>query len=337
MEITILIPHWKTKEMTTYSVAQFLKCKGKHNVTIIVIDNSYPDESIYGLNVFDEIEIIQNTSTKISSHGIAFDMAMPYVKTEWFMCAESDSFPTQENYLDYYEDLINKGYDFAGSLLQLSGGQFIHPTGAIYKKSVWEEAKKYCDNIEYRFFPNLSRFGNFDCHLMVHKRFAETFLNNPGKYIEVGKDYKDKTKEQILASEEHYSPIINPFHNGMGNTHELLSTYGYRNIESEPPHTLLNNNENLVSRIGMEPGQWFCYWQLAMGKKMFVIPTDTKWLPNRENQQQEYTKMENGFTHLWGVSAYKDCNSEELQDIIKFKNNQVEELYNSLPEHQKIK
>lgn len=336
MEITILIPHWKTKEMTTYCVAQFIKYKGNHNLSIIVIDNSYPDESIKGLDVFsDTITILKNTSDKISSHGIAFDMAMPYVKTEWFMCAESDSFPTQENYLDYYEDLINTGYDFAGSLLQLSGGQFIHPTGAIYKKSIWEEAKKYCDNIEYRFFPNFSRYGNFDCHLMVHIRFAEAFLKNPGKYIEVGKDYKDKTKEQILISEEHYSPIINPFHNGMGNLHELLSTYGYRNIESESPHILLNNIENLINRIGEEPGQWFCYWQIAIGKKMFAIPTKTKWLKGRENQQQEFTIMENGFKHLWGGSAYHKCDTPELQDIVQFKKKQIQELYNSLPDYQK--
>lgn len=337
MEFTILIPHFKTKKITAYSVSQFIKYRGKHNIDIIVINNSYPDDSINSLKPFEkDIIIINNTYTKISSHGVAFDMAMPFVKTEWMLTAESDSFPTKEGYLDYYEDLINKGYDCAGSLLQLSGGQFVHPTGCIYRKSIWEEAQKYCDNIEYKYFPNMSRFGGFDSHLMVHKRFFDVFINNPEKYIELAKDYKGNTKEQMLEKLYHYQPICNVFHNGMGNLNELFATYGQRNIESEVPHILLNNNDNLVNRMGSEPGQWFCYWQLAMGKKIFYIPTETKWMPNRENQQQEYTKMENGILHLWGVSSYNECSVDELQDIVQFKKNQVDELYDSLPENQKI-
>ena len=85
----------------------------------------------------------------------------------------------------------------------------------------------------------------------------------------------------------------------------------------------------------MEPGQWLCYWMLANGYKVYDIPTETVWLPGRENQQQQYTKMQNGFTHLWAITAYNDVADESLKDIIDFKKNQLEELYNSIPANQR--
>ena len=67
-----------------------------------------------------------------------------------------------------------------------------------------------------------------------------------------------------------------------------------------------------------------------------MIPTETAWMPNRINQQQEYTITEAGFRHEWGLSSYYKNSNEDIQDIIEFKNNRVDELYNSLPEHLKI-
>ena len=128
MKFTILIPHYRNGMTTAYAVSQFLKFKGRHDVSIVVIDNSYPDKSIEMLKPFEDIHILPHISNKLSSHGIAFEMATNIINSEWFIAAESDSFPTQENWLDYYEDLIKQGYDCAGSLLQLSGGEYVHPS-----------------------------------------------------------------------------------------------------------------------------------------------------------------------------------------------------------------
>ncbi len=337
MDFTILLPHFRTGKMTAFTLSQLLKHKGKHNIDIIVIDNNTGDGSTEYFKPFErDILYLPYPKNKIQSHGLAYDFAMSHVRTDYFVTIESDSFPTNPHWLDYIEDLINKGYDSGGSLLQLSGGIYQHPAGAFYKKSIWKELKKYSDNIQYKYFPNMARKDGFDCHLMVHERFVNVLLSNPDKFIELSKDYKGKTKEEILHKAIEYSPIISPFHNGMGNLQESFTTYGRRNIESEVPHILLDNNENFIHRIGHEPGQGICYWQLATGKKLFFVPTEVKWLPGRDNQQQEYTLMENGFKHLWGVSAYSGCDSKELQDIVLFKENQVEELYNSLPENKKI-
>lgn len=333
MHITVLIPHYRTKKMTTYSVAQFIKNKGRHKVDIIVIDNSYPDDSIKCLDLFkDEVTIISNAITdKIQSHGIAFEMAMPHVKTEYFVTAESDSFPTNDKWLDYYEQLINNGATWGGSILKLSGGQFVHPTGAFYLKKHWEDAKEYCNNVEYSYFNNMSRYNDFDCHLMVHNRILEEFLAEPSKYVDLVYDYKELSKEQIIQRLNFYKPMVSPFHNGMGILQESYHTYGQRSISSEVPNILLDNKENFIHRIGYEPGQWFAYWLIATGRKGSPIPTEIKWMRNRGFQQQEYTLTESGVKHLWGISAYHEANGENVKDIIDFKKNQVDKLYDSLP------
>ena len=99
----------------------------------------------------------------------------------------------------------------------------------------------------------------------------------------------------------------------------------------------MDNKKALINRVGYEPSQWISYWHLAMGKKTFAIPTEIKWLPNRGGQQQEYTLMENGFIHRWGISAYHDGGNEDTQDIAKVKTSLPDILYDTLPDHQKIK
>lgn len=336
MTISILIPHWKTGMMTAYSISQLLKYKGKHEIEILVIDNNAGDGSVEYLKPFSkQIKYQAYPKDQLQSHGIAFDYILPYVKTDWFITIESDSFPTQDNWLDYYEDLINKGYDGAGSLLQLSGGEYMHPCGALYNKKIWQEAKRYCNDVQFAYFPNMSVHTGFDCHLMIHKDIVEDVLNSPYDYIELAHNYKGNSRIEIINKMMYYSPVVAPFHNGMGMTNESLKTYGFRNIESEVPAILLKDKPKLINRIGYEPGQWFTYWQLAMNKNLFFIPTETKWIDGKPGTQQEYTLMGNGFKHIWGVSAYKDVDPEDK--IAKIKQAIPEQLYNSLPENQKIK
>ncbi len=333
MDITIMIPHYKTPKMTLYSVYEFIRNKGRHNISIIVIDNNAGDGTIESLRVFGkQIEIYFYPKDILQSHGISFDWVMPHVKTDYFITVESDSFPTNDKWLDYYEGLINQGYDAAGSLLQLSGGYYLHPCGAIYSKKLWQEAKEYCDNIEYTYFPNMCKKEGFDCHLMVHNRALNPFLNAPDLFVPLADGYKNKTQSEILGRSKYYKPVVGPFHNGMGNLQESVKTYGQRNLEKDVPEILLNNEETFIRRIGYEPGQFLTYWMLATGKKVFSIPTETFWMPNRVNQQQERTINICGFTHVWGGSSWKFCDKPDVQDIVKRKQDVENELWDSLPE-----
>jgi hypothetical protein len=330
MNFTILLPHYKTGKMTAFAVHELLRLKGKHKVKVIVINNG--GGGIEELARFGkQITILNYPSTMMQSHGIAFDFAMHKVTTDYFITVESDSFPTQENWLDYYEDLANKGVDCAGSLLKLSGGEYIHPAGAMYKRDVWVEAMNYARGIPYDYFPNMSDRGDlehFAYHLMVKKEITPNFVQDPEfQGIKLHHSYKWLDSAAILAKRDYYLPATGVFHNGMGLNDESISTYGNRKI-GDPVY--LDHMEPIIHRVGYEPGQWFCYWMAQSGKVIYQIPTETKWLPNRENQQQEYTIMENGFKHLWGVTAYHGCEVSEFKDVIDFKQQQMEELWQTL-------
>ncbi len=326
---TIIIPHYKSK-ITAYTVHKILQ-HSKRKVHIIVVDNSN-GEGIEYLNPYAQhITLLSYPPNLMQSHGLAYDYAMEVVETEWFICMESDSYPTQDNWLDYYDNLIDKGYDAAGSLLTLSGGLYMHPAGALYKRSVWEEAKHYVRTIEYAYFPNMIESEGFDCHTMVRADVLVNFLDLPHLYGELAKGYKGKDKKYFLQKLEEYRPIAESvFHNGMGNAQESIHTFTLRSIHSDPYKIMQDNEDDVILRIGFEPGQFLCYWMLANDKRLFYIPTEIKWLKGRQNQQQEYTLTDNGVRHEWGISAYHKCDAELLQDIVEFKAKKVEELYNSI-------
>lgn len=323
--------------MTAYSIAQLLKHKGHHEIEIFVVDNSPTDDSKRYFQPFeDQIHYFEYPSERLQSHGIAFDYVIPFVETEYFITIESDSFPVWGGWLDYYEELIDADVDAAGSILTLSGGVYFHPCGMLYKKSVWQEAKAYCETIEYKYFPNMSMKESFACHLMVHNSVLEKFLEEPEDYIILSEGYKPYSKQKAMERAAYYLPTCNPFHNGMGSNQESVLTYGQRTFSIDVPNVLLNNKQKLIGRIGYEPGQWLTYWMFAMNKKVVSIPTEVKWLKNRENEQQEYTLNRAGFKHLWCGSAYLDMKGGDFNDVYEFKHNQIEGLYNSLPEEQKI-
>lgn len=340
MKVSILIPHFKTGKICAYAISQLLKYKGRHEIEIIVVDNNFGDGSAeYLLPFSSDIRYVGYPKDKTQSHGIAFDYALEndFVSNDYFITIESDSHPTKDNWLDSYEKLINKGFDSAGSLLKLSGGSFVHPCGALYKKSVWKEAKEYADNIQYDYFPNMGAKEGFDCHIMIKKNKVQRILEEPEDYMELAKSYKGLSKEDMLAKRDYYRPVTGVFHNGMGKFQESIKTFGNRDTNSGRQDVLLDNKDHIIYRIGEEPGQWLCFWQLAMGKNIALMPTEIKWMRNRGGQQQEYTIMENGFKHIWSVSAYHENTNPEFQDIVTFKSKVVEDLYNSLPENQKIK
>lgn len=337
MKFSILIPHYKSK-ITAYAISELFKYKGRHEIDIFVVNNNVGDGSEkYLLPFMGGINYIKYPKDRLQSHGCSFDYILPQIKTEWFITIESDSFPAKDNWLDYYENLILQGIDCAGSILELSGGCYLHPCGALYKKTIWEEAKTYCDNIPYQYFPNMSRKEGFDCHLMVHNDIAERFLDNPDDYIVLSESYKPYSKGMALERLKNYRSIKNPFHNGMGGNEESIKTYRQRTFNTEIPTLLLDGKRKLLNRIGNEPGQWLSYYHFATNKKVFSIPTEIKWLPNRERQQQEYTINEAEFCHLWAGSSFLDMKDGKMNDVYEFKKKQIDDLYNSLPENQKIK
>jgi hypothetical protein len=342
MNISVLIPHYKTWKMSFFAIHQLLKFRGRHQLDIWVVDNNPFDGTAKNLEYYgDKIKIVPYPSDRMQSHGIAYDYVVPRLRTEIFATLESDSFPTSTDWLDWIELLEKDGYDSGGSCLDLSGGQFVHTAGAFYKKSIWQKAKRYVDSIEYIYLPDCAMKEGHACHLMVHKSVFDQFVMNPKALIELSDIYFSESEEEtltILKTEQlRYLPVARGvFHQSMGNTDESFFTYGSRDVMTERDNIIMDNKKPFLRRLGMEPGQWMCYWMLTNGYKPYAIPTETVWLPGRENQQQAYTKMENGFTHLWAVTAYNGAANPELKDIIDYKQKQMDELYASIPPKERI-
>lgn len=350
MKFSIVFCHFKTGKMSAYTVAQLLKFKGKHELEILICDNNAGDGSTVYLEPFKkEITIIDYPKDRMQSHGIGYNLLFELATNEWIICLESDAFPVKEGWLDYYVRLINEGYDCAGSLLKLSGGTYLHPAGALYRRSIFVEAFQYCKEIPYYYFPNFAMSEGFACHTMIHKAIVNIVLANPDDYVELADGYKPYTPQLAERKCVEYMPTCGPFHNGMGLNNESVKTYGFRNPETEQFNILTNYkrlgselydiplpNKSIIKRVGFEPGQWMYYWQLARDKNIFHIPTETKWIEGKSDQQQEYTLTESGVKHLWGISAYHDYYAGD-KTITEIKQSIPDKLYNTLPPHLKIK
>lgn len=324
--------------MSAYTVAQILKYKGNHEIEIIICDNNADDGSIKYLEPFKEhITVVDYPKEKLQSHGIGYDVLFELAQNEWVICLESDSYPIADGFLDFYVRLINEGYDGAVSLLLLSGGVYGHPAGGLYRRSIWKQAWLYYKNIEYAYFPNIALKDTFSSHLMVRADILTEFLQSPEDYIELSDAYKPYSILNAQHKLDYYSPTVGPMHSGLGRLQESVKTFGARNPETEVPNIILDNRAKIIYRVGMEPGQSHYYWQLAKGYKIFHIPTEVKWLPGKEMQQQEYTLTENGVHHAWGISAYHDYTPDAEKDVALLKQSIPDQLYETLPEHQKIK
>src|SRR3954469_5755150 len=148
MKFSIILCHYRTGKMTAYTIAQILKYKGDHEIEILICDNNAGDGSMEFLAPFvNQIKVFDYPKDKLQSHGIGYDVLFEMAQNEWVIALESDSFPVKEGWLDYYVRLINDGYDAATSLLQLSGGRYGHPAGALYNRNVWLQAWRYCKKI----------------------------------------------------------------------------------------------------------------------------------------------------------------------------------------------
>jgi glycosyltransferase involved in cell wall biosynthesis len=340
MDITIIIPHYAVGSMCAYSIAQILKYKGEHNVQIVVIDNNSKDGSAKYLEPFmNDITYATYPTDKLQSHGIAINWAIEngLVINDYFITLENDSFPIKDGFLDYYKWIVNEGYDIAGSVLKLSGGTYLHGCGTLYNKGVIKEANNFIKTIPYTYFPNMAMKFGFQSHLMIHNNILDEVLNNPDDWVELADGYKGLLKKQMLDRAEYYSATNNAFHCGMGGSQEDVNTYGLRCAKSDVPEILIKNGRKIIFRVGYEPMQFLYYFALANGNKILEIPIEQKWMPNREGQQQEYTLNEAGIKHLWAISSYTERGSKDVEDIYEAKRKIPEELYNSLPNNQKIK
>lgn len=337
MKITVILCHYKSK-IVAYTVSQLIKYKGEHELEILVVNNSKDDSYRYLEPFYKDVKLFSYPDGITQSHGCGYDFLMQHVNTDYVICLENDSFPIKEGWLDYYQLIIDNGYDLTGSIMTLSGGTYFHPVGSLIKVETYKEALKYVETIPYHYLPNAAMKEGFPNHVMIHNDIWDFFLQKPEAFVELPDGCKVLSKEQWLEKERYYSPIAKGvFHQGMGSLNETIHTYGQRNFQTGIKDAIIDGKERIIYRMGEEPGQFLSYWMLANRKMCCELPTEIKWMLGREGQQQEYTLTENGIHHCWGLSSYMERPAEGVEDIYKEKRELPEKLYNSMPDEYKIK
>lgn len=136
-EVTILIPNYKTPEITKICLRLIRQHSDFNRVEVIVIDNNSNDASLEYLKTLKWITLIERkTNTPESgplSHSRALDLALNQVKTPYVLSIHTDTFIKNSDWLNVLLALFQKNPKLAGvgswkleskSRLQMLGYQF---------------------------------------------------------------------------------------------------------------------------------------------------------------------------------------------------------------------
>lgn len=117
-EVTILLPNYKTPEITKICLRLLRKYTDTSRIHVIAIDNASGDESLDYLRSLSWIELIErpkrDDETPSLSHSHALDEAMERVKTPYVLSMHTDTFVRRDDWLDFLLDRIKSDENIAG-------------------------------------------------------------------------------------------------------------------------------------------------------------------------------------------------------------------------------
>lgn len=135
--VTILIPNYKTPEITKICLRLIRQHTDFSRAEVIVIDNNSNDASLAYLKTLNWITLIERKTdspeTPPLSHSRALDLALNQVKTPYVLSIHTDTFVKRADWLDVLLTPFEKNPNLAGvgswkleskSRLQMLGYQF---------------------------------------------------------------------------------------------------------------------------------------------------------------------------------------------------------------------
>src|SRR3990167_4188244 len=133
--VTILVPHYKTKELTKLCLRLLRKFTDLQQAKVIVIDNDSQDDSLDYLRSLSWIELIERKAipgeTPVKSHSRALDMALERVTTPYVLSIHTDTLVKNAAWLTFL-------------LTQIARSPTIGGVGSwkLESKSFWRRALK---------------------------------------------------------------------------------------------------------------------------------------------------------------------------------------------------
>lgn len=117
-EITILIPHYKTPDITKLCLRLLGKYTNLKQAEVIVIDNDSGDQSTEYLRSLNWIKLIERNpkpdDTPPLSHSRALDLAFEYVESPYVLLFHTDTLVRKNNWLPFLLAQIKASDDIAG-------------------------------------------------------------------------------------------------------------------------------------------------------------------------------------------------------------------------------
>ena len=103
-QVTILVPNYKTLEITKICMRLLRKYTNFDQVEVIAIDNNSQDASVEYLRSLPWIKLIERMpeadDTVPLSHSRALDLALAQVNTPYVLSIHTDTFVKRANWLD---------------------------------------------------------------------------------------------------------------------------------------------------------------------------------------------------------------------------------------------
>lgn len=116
--VTILVPNYKTRELTMLCLQLLQKYTDSNKARIIVIDNDSNDASLDYLRTVSWIHLIERKAipgeTPVQSHARALDLALAEVKTPYVLSIHTDTLVKDSKWLDFLLAQMAKSPTIAG-------------------------------------------------------------------------------------------------------------------------------------------------------------------------------------------------------------------------------
>jgi len=146
-EVTILIPNYKTLELTKLCLRLIRKHTDPSLAHVIVIDNDSQDASLEYLRTLSWIELIERKQipgeSPVLSHSRALDLALEKVTTPYVLSIHTDTLVRNKNWLSFLLNQIKTG-DAAGV-----------GSWKLEAKPIWKDILKIAERYLQRVYYNV--------------------------------------------------------------------------------------------------------------------------------------------------------------------------------------
>lgn len=134
-EVTILIPNYRTLEVTKLCLRLLRKHTDEERIRVIVVDNDSRDESVRYLRSLRWIRLIERSTAEdanyVLAHSAALDRALEEVTTPYVLSFHTDTLVIRPDWLDFLLKEFRKNPNVAGV-----------GSWKLENKSLWKRAAK---------------------------------------------------------------------------------------------------------------------------------------------------------------------------------------------------